>query len=115
MKNPCINILFFLCFFANFAVSEVTLEYNQLALKDGKLLTFSSCSKADRDTLRIVLTNGTIVKVTRAQLTDAEVLKRCESNAVKSAWAYAEPDLIPWLFAHKREPVKKEEGGACYK
>ncbi len=48
-------------------------------------------------------------------LTDAEVLKRCEYNAVKSAWAYAEPDLIPWLFAHKREPVKKEEGGTCYK
>ncbi len=100
---------------AIFAVSAATLEYNQLALKDGKVLTFSSCSKADRDTLRVVLTNGTIVKVTRAQLTDAEVLKRCEYNAAKSAWAYAEPDLIPWLFAHKREPVKIEEGGACDK
>jgi len=62
--------------FANFAVSGATLEYNQLELKDGKVLTFVSCSKVDKDTLRVILTSGKAVKITRDQLTEVEVLKR---------------------------------------
>jgi hypothetical protein len=62
--------------FANFAVSGATLEYNQLELKDGKVLTFVSCSKVDKDTLRVILTSGRGVKVTRFQVSNAEVERR---------------------------------------
>jgi pimeloyl-ACP methyl ester carboxylesterase len=94
-------MLVLLCIaFANFAVSAATLEYNQLKLKNGKVLTFASCSKVDRHTLRVILTNGKVVKITRNQLSDAEALKRLGSKfAMRYGKAYYVKSKLPESFS----------------
>ena len=97
------NFALFLCIIclltANFAVSAANLEYNQLELKSGKTITFVSLSKLDRDTLKVVLENGKLLKIRRSQLSDAEVKRRLGAKfAMKYGRAYAVKSKLPRDF-----------------
>ena len=61
---------------ANFAVFATDLEYNQLQLKNGKVLTFTSFGKADTNTLKVILFSGTVLKISRKDLSEKEARRR---------------------------------------
>ena len=78
LKVASFAIILFFIHFAG-ALSAANLEYNQLELKNGKVVTFVSLSKVDRNTLKVILQNGKVVKLTRNELSEAEAKRRLGS------------------------------------
>ena len=63
-------------YFATFAVSLSALEYNQIELRDGKVISFSSCSKVGQKALKVVTVEGKQMTVPRENLSDSEIIRR---------------------------------------
>ncbi len=72
----CVFIALTLTLSAASGKTTSSLSFNELELKDGKVLTFSSLSKIGNKALRVVLSNGKAMTVSREALSDAEIKHR---------------------------------------
>ena len=91
-------IILFFTYFVE-AVLAADLEYNQLELKDGKVITFISLSKVDRNTLKVILQNGKVIKLSRDDLSEDEAKRRLGAKfAIKYGKAYYVKSRLPKDF-----------------
>ena len=84
-----------LCVFVTLTLSAASdkitrnLAFNELELKDGKVLTFTSLSKIGNKALRVILSNGKAITISRDTLSNREEARRFKAPQFKYIYGTA--------------------------